>query len=277
MTRPSAGNARERAEAAGARAAGARAEEARAEEAAEATEAAEAADVLPLAPPPAISRATAGLVAGAAGLAFALLTVWIAERGAAVPVIDETIHRWVVAHRDPVGVSIANALRWGGTTRVVLPVLVPVGALAAAPGRGWSRRVRSGLMLCAIASAGVAVETQVNHLIGRARPPISDWAGAASGLSFPSGHTTVATLFALSCAWACAGRARPGWPRRAVWAGAAVYAGAVGWSRVWLGVHWPTDVVGGWLFGLAWLAASTALILSLGPLSLRRWPPGRRG
>jgi membrane-associated phospholipid phosphatase len=125
-------------------------------------------------------------------------------------------------------------------------------------------------MLCAIASAGVAVETQVNHLIGRARPPISDWAGAASGPSFPSGHTTVATLFALSCAWACAGRVRAGWPRRAIWAGAAVYAGAVGWSRVWLGVHWPTDVIAGWLFGLAWLAASTALIISL----RRRRPVG---
>jgi len=226
-------------------------------------EAAEAADALPLAPPPAISRTTAGLVAGVAGLAFALLAVWVAERGAAVPAIDESIHRWVVAHRDPVSVTIANDLRWGGITQVVLPVLVPVGALAAAPGSGWSRRVRSGLMLCAIASAGVAVETQVNHLIGRARPPISDWAGAASGPSFPSGHTTVATLFALSCAWACAGRVRAGWPRRAIWAGAAVYAGAVGWSRVWLGVHWPTDVVAGWLFGLAWLAASTALIISL--------------
>jgi undecaprenyl-diphosphatase len=145
-----------------------------------------------------------------------------------------------------------------------------VGVLAAAPGSGWSRRVRFGLILCAIAGAGIGVETQVNHLIGRARPPLSDWAGAASGPSFPSGHTTVATLFALSCAWACAGRVRAGWPRRAIWAGAAVYAGAVGWSRVWLGVHWPTDVVAGWLFGLAWLAASTALIISL----RRRRPVG---
>ena len=270
MTRPPEGDAGERTEAA------------QAADAAAETEAVEAADALPLAPPPTISRATAGVVAGAAGLAFALLAVWIAERGAAVPVIDESIHRWVVAHRDPVSVTIANDLRWGGITQVVLPILVPVGALAAAAGSGWSRRVRSGLMLGVIAGAGVGVETQVNHLIGRVRPPISDWAGTASGPSFPSGHTTVATLFALSCAWACAGRVRPGWPRRAVWAGAAVYAAAVGWSRVWLGVHWPTDVVGGWLFGLAWLAASTALLLSLRQLSLRqlslrrRWPQGRR-
>ena len=286
MTRPPEGDARQRAEAAEAvEAAEATeavevAEATEAAGAAEAVEAAEAADVLPLAPPPAISRGPAVLVAGAAGLAFALLAVWVAERGAAVPVIDESIHRWVVAHRDPVSVTIANDLRWGGITRVVLPVLVPVGVLAAAPGSGWSRRVRSGLILCAIAGAGIGVETQVNHLIGRARPPISDWAGAASGPSFPSGHTTVATLFALSCAWACAGRVRAGWPRRAIWAGAAVYAGAVGWSRVWLGVHWPTDVVAGWLFGLAWLAASTALILTLRrvpvPRVILRRAPGRR-
>jgi len=252
MRRPAAGEAGEH-----------RAEPGAALEAAAADEAEEAADALPLAPPPAVSPVAAGLVAGVAGLAFALLAVWVAEHGTTAPWIDESIHRWVVAHRDPVSITIASDLRWGGVTRIVLPLLVPVGALAAAPGSGLSRRVRSGLMLCAIAGAGIGVEAEVNHIIGRARPPILDWAGAASGASFPSGHTTTATAFALACAWACAGRVRAGWPRRAVWAGAAAYAGAVGWSRVWLGVHWPTDVAGGWLFVLAWMAGGAAVVLSL--------------
>ncbi|MGH3410896.1 MAG: hypothetical protein ACRDRJ_51635, partial [Streptosporangiaceae bacterium] len=87
MRRPPEGDARERAEAAAAEVAEFEEVEVEVEEA----EAEEAADALPLAPPPAISRTTAGLVAGVAGLAFALLAVWIAERGAAVPVIDESI------------------------------------------------------------------------------------------------------------------------------------------------------------------------------------------
>jgi membrane-associated phospholipid phosphatase len=135
-----------------------------------------------------------------------------------------------------------------------------IGAAAAPRGRGLARRVGSGLLPGLVASTGVYAEIWINHIISRARPPVADWAGAAGGASFPSGHTTAATLVALSCAWALAGRAKPGWPRRAVWAGAAAYAVTVGWSRVWLGVHWPTDVAAGWLFGAAWTAGCIAAI-----------------
>jgi membrane-associated phospholipid phosphatase len=202
----------------------------------------------------------AAALAVAAGLAFALLTVWIASRGTVVPALDEELHRWALAHRGPGTIAVARAARWGGTTYVVLPALIVIGAAAAPPGRGLARRLGSGLLPGLVASTGVYAEIWINHVIGRARPPVADWAGAAGGPSFPSGHTTAATLFALSCAWAIAGRARPGWPRRAVWAGAAAYALTVGWSRVWLGVHWPTDVTAGWLFGAAWTAGCIAAI-----------------
>jgi membrane-associated phospholipid phosphatase len=186
--------------------------------------------------------------------------VWVASRGPAVPALDEAIHRWAVMHRDAGSVAVARAVRWGGTTYVVLAALIVIGAVSAPRGRGLAQRVGSGLLPVLVASTGIYTEIWINHVISRPRPPVADWAGAASGASFPSGHTTAATLFALSAAWTIAARVPAGGPRRAVWAGAAVYAAAVGWSRVWLGVHWPTDVAAGWLFGTAWTAGCIAAI-----------------
>ena len=189
-----------------------------------------------------------------------MLTVWVASRGTSVPALDEGIHRWALAHRGPASLAVARAVRWGGTTYVVLPALIVIGAAAAPRGRGLARRLGSGLLPALVASTGVYAEIWINHVIGRARPPVADWAGAAGGASFPSGHTTAATLFALGCAWAIAGRVRPGGPRRAIWAAAGAYALVVGWSRIWLGVHWPTDVAAGWLFSAAWTAGCIAAI-----------------
>ena len=209
------------------------------------------------------SRAAAAIVSAAAGLTFTVLTIWVAGRGSAVPRVDLELHSWVISHRGPASVSVARAVTWGGVTKVVLPALIAVGAVAPRGGLSTRRRLTSGILLSCVAGAGVYAEIQINALVGRHRPPVADWAGAAGGPSFPSVHTTAATLFALSCAWALAARVPAGWPRRALWAGAAVYAVAVGWSRVWLGVHWPTDVAGAWLFGVAWSAGSIAVVLTL--------------
>ena len=219
------------------------------------------------------SPGPSAIVAAACGLAFAALTAWIAHRGSAVPGADQRIHAGVLAHRGVGTIRLARDLRWGGMTEITLPALVLAGAVAAGRGRGsgFYRRIGSGVALALSAAAGDLTETWINHLIGRARPPVADWAGAAGGPSFPSGHATAATLFALAAGWALASRVPAGWPRRAVWAGAAAYAAAVGWSRVWLGVHWPADVIGGWLFGIAWITGSIAVIHAL-----RQRPASRR-
>jgi undecaprenyl-diphosphatase len=215
-------------------------------------------------------RGGRGIVSTAIGTGtlFVLLGVVIARHGAAVPAIDDNLHAWVIAHRDGFDTSFARAITNGGATAVTLPTLVVVGALAPRGPREPGTRIRAGILLAGLASVGVYVGLALNSWIGRIRPPVADWAAAAGGPAFPSGHTTAATLFALSCGWALSGRIRPGWSRVALWAAAGTYAFAVGWSRVWLGVHWPTDVVGGWLYAVTWSCCIWALAAGV----RRHWP-----
>jgi membrane-associated phospholipid phosphatase len=202
-----------------------------------------------------------------AGTAFALLAFWVG-RGSR-PAVDEEMHRWVLAHRDSFSITVARTATWAGISKIVLPAVFVAGWLIGT-GRGVRGRVAAALAAGLTAATGVLAESQVNAVIGRVRPPAADWAGSAGGPAFPSGHTTAATLGVLACAWLLTRRLRPGGPRRAVWAAAVLVAAAVGWSRVWLGVHWPTDVLGGWLFGLAWSAAALALLLAVRQRRLAR-------
>ena len=226
---------------------------------------ADAADPIPVLPRTA--RKADAVISASCGLAFAAVAIWISREGHALPAIDRHIDAWVVAHRGSWNIEIARTVRWGGMSEVVLPALLVIG-IVAAKGR-MAARLTSGVGLTVIASAGIYVEILINALIDRVRPPIADWAGPAGGPSFPSGHTTAATLFAICCAWALMARVPAGWARRAMWAAVALYAAVIGWSRIWLGVHWPTDVLGGLLFSLAWTCGIMAA------LPVRAWRPPR--
>jgi undecaprenyl-diphosphatase len=108
-------------------------------------------------------------------------------------------------------------------------------------------------------AAGQAVRYGVLHVIARPRPPVADWAAPASGYAFPSGHTTTSALAAGLLAWALLRTLRPTRARVAVVL-LTCWALAVGASRVYLGVHWATDVLGGWLFALSLLALCAVVI-----------------
>jgi membrane-associated phospholipid phosphatase len=90
--------------------------------------------------------------------------------------------------------------------------------------------------------------------VGRVRPAFENGGAAYEGLSFPSGHSSgIATLvtIALVLAWP---RLGPRWRRPALAAGVAL-AVLVGLTRMWLGVHFLSDVVGGLALGVAWTLA----------------------
>jgi membrane-associated phospholipid phosphatase len=175
------------------------------------------------------------------------------------------VHAWVLAHRQTAVVPIAAAVTNLGTSWVTVPAVALVAfALTRADVRG--RLTRTAAVL-AVMATGVLCRSALAAFIGRARPPRQDWAVNASGLSFPSGHSADAALAAGLIAWLVTERVGG---RAAIWLAAIGYAVLVGATRVYLGVHWPTDVLGGWTFALVWLALAST-VRTLTP-ALRRAP-----
>ena len=96
-------------------------------------------------------------------------------------------------------------------------------------------------------------------VVARSRPPERDWAYAAHGFALPSGHSTNSAIAAGLVAWWLTGMLPTQRGRTVTWCLAGGYAFAVGLSRIYLGVHWPTDVLAGWLLAVCWLSVIGSL------------------
>ena len=103
-------------------------------------------------------------------------------------------------------------------------------------------------------TSGVVLRRGLSRAIARPRPPAELWLTEPEGFSLPSKHTTLAALTAGACASA-AGANSP-----ASHAAALLAAVGVGAGRVYLGVHWPSDVLAGWLFAAGWLHLAEAVL-----------------
>ena len=138
--------------------------------------------------------------------------------------------------------TVAGWINLGGTWRVLLPGSLLLFALSRAARRQWW--LWAGVLL-----ASSVVEHGVKLLVGRPRP-------SGSSLGFPSGHTTAAATFAVIVIYlATRERLRPG-PRLIIQSAAALMMVLVGWARLVLHAHWPTDVLGGLLLGAGSAAAA---------------------
>jgi len=122
----------------------------------------------------------------------------------------------------------------------------------------WRRgHVRLAVFLVVTTLGGGLLDTIVKEAVGRARPSLVDPVATAHGKSFPSGHAMSSTVVygALLMVFlpVIGRRYRP-----VVLGGAILLVLAIGFTRLALGVHFISDVLGGFVLGLAWLAASTA-------------------
>jgi undecaprenyl-diphosphatase len=176
---------------------------------------------------------------------------------------DLRILRDVISHRSGILTHLAKAVTTLGLSSVLYTVIAITGLLVFRSHRSW----RPLLLALGVMISGQLVRLVINETIARARPPEQLWLAHPAGHAYPSGHTTTATLgYGIAAALLIAYRRNL---RAVAISIAALLAAAVGLSRVYLGVHWPTDVLGGWLLGLTWLALA-ATVLSIQRLLRRR-------
>ncbi|MES4886868.1 phosphatase PAP2 family protein [Streptomyces sp. NPDC096012] len=200
-------------------------------------------------------------LAGSCGLgawtAFGVLTMVMVGGDGAPLFADGDLLTWSVAHRPDGAVAIARALTATGTGVVPYALAVLAGIIA---GRTLRQRALAAALCLACLATGQALRYGVMTFVTRPRPPRTDWRTHASGWAFPSGHTTTAALAAGLLIIAVGLRGPRGRTLFALVIGG--WGVLVGLSRVYLGVHWFTDVVGGWLFALGWLGVCLCAVCS---------------
>jgi membrane-associated phospholipid phosphatase len=184
--------------------------------------------------------ASARLAAAVVALAGIWLAMLLLGRGP----VDQETYRALYVGGDHALVIVARIFTFLGEPTVLVGAGVVVALWLWRQHRG---RFALALLLVILLGRGLS---EVQKLwIARARPTLEPHLVVVRTSSFPSGHATSSMIFYLTLALALAPR---GW-RRVAAAGAILLSLLVGSSRVMLGVHWPSDVIGGWSFGLLWV------------------------
>ena len=119
---------------------------------------------------------------------------------------------------------------------------------------------REATLLAATILSGWVVNTLIKAAVGRPRPTIVSHLAEAGGSSFPSGHSFNSAVVYLAIALALASLSARRGVRWSLIAGAALVTAMIALSRVWLGVHYPSDAIAGWLGGTAWALTASAIL-----------------
>lgn len=185
----------------------------------------------------------------ALGAGFEQLLVGVLD-GGGLTGADRPVLWFLAAHRRPWSISTAQVITDLGSPLGAGVTGLVVGVVLALLWRSWLP-----LLVVALGWGGIVmINTVVKDLVGRDRPPSATAVLGEHGFSFPSGHTTATTVVWLLSAWLLdrwvVDRRLLG--RVAVWSGAVLMIISVGVTRVYLGVHFLSDVLAGWVLGLAW-------------------------
>jgi undecaprenyl-diphosphatase len=218
-----------------------------------------------------------------------LLAVWIAAAGAVFAFLhiademhegdldayDRTVLSALRIPGDPhtaigphwLAESMRDVTALGGLTLLVLVTAVAVIALLAYRHRLEAAVLAGSVMLAQVSSA------LFKGFYERARPSFAIYGDLPTSMSFPSGHSTVATAtyFLLAVIVASLEPRHP--LKELAFAVAGLLALLIGFSRAFLGVHWPSDVLAGWCLGAAWALAAAIVLRTLKSRQPSAQPP----
>lgn len=182
--------------------------------------------------------------------------------------VDQIVLDWFVEQREPWLDTVMQVVTVLGASVLLIPLVVVVGARCC-----YRNGATRPFALLAVTYGGAHLASQaLKVLFGRPRP-VGVAIGEYSSSAFPSGHATQAAAVWLMLAVVTAAGAPSSRRRMGVWAAAVSIVAVVGISRLYLGVHWLTDVLGGWAVGSLWFLLVLGASKAIGG---RRESPGGR-
>ena len=212
------------------------------------------------------SRQAWGSWIGVPLIVLILTTVMVAAEWGPLMDVDDAItdgaHDLVVGHDN--WISLLNWISdW------LAPIALRVVVIAVALVMLWRRHVRFALWMLLVTVAEWLIAPYSKLIFDRPRPMWDDPIAVTGGWSYPSGHAAGAGYFAAVAIVTTMALLPRGWLRRTLTALWIVIGAVIGLDRVLLGLHYPSDVVGGWALGVVIVMAGWALLLRLAPE-----PPG---
>jgi membrane-associated phospholipid phosphatase len=206
----------------------------------------------------ALRLALGACVLMAAAWLFGAIAEDVVHQDAPLSAIDLTVAAWLHARATPAWTSVMSIVSDAGAplTDVVIASVVALILL-------W-KQARSWLLALVLAVAGGALmNIIIKHLVRRQRPIFEDPIQTLTSYSFPSGHAMGSTLLYGILAAMVVAHVRDRRLRMLAVAGAAFAVAMICFSRVYLGVHYLSDVIAGFLAGLVWLGACLAAVAAL--------------
>ena len=186
---------------------------------------------------------------------FLWLREGIEDNKAHLLATDHALLNFMHRHQTPWLTALAGFLADLGSP----PVIGAVAVLGALSGLAV-RRIRGAAWTLPVAVIGAGLLIQVIKVtFQRARPDVFEPLLHETGWSFPSGHSVIAVVVYGLLGYFALRLSHMRWVRFAIGAATVALVLAIGVSRVYVGVHYPTDVLAGWSLGVPWLVGCLGL------------------